>query len=289
MTRNKKEIIEISGLSEISDQYNAFLIDLWGVVHNGISLFPDILSLLKKLKDHNKQVIFITNAPRRSVTIKEQLNQFGINSSLFSDVISSGEISWLRMKTMILDKKNNCFHIGPQRDNHLTEGLNINLVKEPNKTDFILNTGPWGDNDSLENYKEILSKLYEFKALMICANPDKRVIRGKNFMICAGLLAEYYENLGGKVEYFGKPFSEIYEYGLKLLIETDKKKVLIIGDSLGNDIKGAINQCIDSLLVTDGIHRDVNNNKNIDLKKLNDLMTKKNIYANYVIKELTWK
>ena len=288
MIRNKK-VIKISGLSEISDQYNAFLIDLWGVVHNGINLFPDILFLLKKLKDHNKQVVFITNAPRRSVTIKEQLNQFGINSSLFSDVISSGEISWLRMKTIILNKKNNCFHIGPPRDNNLTEGLDINLVKEPNKTDFILNTGPWGDDDSLENYKEILSKLYEFKALMICANPDKRVIRGKNFMICAGLLAEYYENLGGKVEYFGKPYFEIYEYGLKLLIETDKKKVLIIGDSLGNDIKGAINQCMDSLLVTDGIHRDVNNNKNIDLKKLNDLMTRKNIYANYAIKKLTWK
>ena len=73
-------------------------------------------------------------------------------------------MSCLRMKTMILDQTNNCFHIGPPSDNHLTEGFNINLVKEPNKTDFILNTGPWGDDDSLENYKEILSKLYEFNA-----------------------------------------------------------------------------------------------------------------------------
>ena len=289
MIRNNKEIIEISGLSQISDQYNSFLIDLWGVVHNGINLFPDILFLLKKLKDNNKQVVFITNAPRRSLTIKEQLNQFGINSSLFSNIVSSGEISWLRMKEIILDKKNNCYHIGPPRDNHLVEGLNINIVDEPKKTDFILNTGPWGDNDMLENYTEILSKLYEFKPLMICANPDKKVIRGKNFMICAGLLAEYYESLGGKVEYFGKPYFEIYEYSLKLLIETDKKKILIIGDSLGNDIKGAINQSIDSLLVTDGIHRDVNNNKNIDLGKLNDLMVRNNTYANYAIKKLTWK
>ena len=138
MIRNNKEIIEISGLSQISDQYNSFLIDLWGVVHNGINLFPDILFLLKKLKDNNKQVVFITNAPRRSLTIKEQLNQFGINSSLFSNIVSSGEISWLRMKEIILDKKNNCYHIGPPRDNHLIEGLNINIVDEPKKTDFIL-------------------------------------------------------------------------------------------------------------------------------------------------------
>jgi len=288
MNMNQKQIIEISGLSQLSEKYNSFLIDLWGVVHNGINLFPNIIFLLQKLKSENKQVIFITNAPRRSSTIKEQIKDFGLSSSLFSNIISSGEISWLRMKEIISDKKKNCFHIGPPRDNHLTEDLDINIVKEPSKTDFILNTGPWGDNDTLENYKDILIKLYKFNPIMICANPDKKVIRGQNFMICAGLLAEYYEDLGGKVEYFGKPYHEIYKSSLELIIEKDKNKILIIGDSLENDIRGAINQSIDSLLVTDGIHREVNNNKNIDLEKLNDLMMKKDIHAKYVIKELTW-
>ncbi len=284
-----KRITEISGLSSLVKDYNTFLVDLWGVIHNGINIFPGIIELLKRLKEEDKQVIFVTNAPRRSEVIRLQLQDFGISSNLFSFVISSGEISWLRMNEIIKHKKlNNCFHIGPPRDDHLTEELKIKIVNEPKYTDFILNTGPWGENDSLDNYKEILFELSKTKPLMICANPDKKVIRGEKFMICAGLLAEYYEKLGGNVEYLGKPYPEIYEKCFELSSEQNKTKFLIIGDSLDNDIKGALNNKIDSLLVTSGIHRKVNNNKNIDIEKLHDLMMKKNIFSKFVIEKLTW-
>ena len=123
---------------------------------------------------------------------------------------------------------------------------------------------------------------------MICSNPDKVVIRDENFMICAGLLAEYYENIGGIVEYFGKPLPLIYNVCFEKLKTKNKKKILVIGDSLENDIKGANMQGLDSILVTSGIHRRVNNNMNIDIKKLDDLMNKKNIFAKYYIYELCW-
>ena len=102
--------------------------------------------------------------------------------------------------------------IGPPRDNHLIEGLNVKIVDKDSDVDIILNTGPWGDDDCLENYTELLDCLAKKGSNMICSNPDKTVVRGENFMICAGLLAEYYEKIGGKVEYYGKPFKQIYEY-----------------------------------------------------------------------------
>ena len=90
--------------------------------------------------------------------------------------------------------------IGPPRDYHLVEGLDIEVVEDySNGVDIIINTGPWGDDDILENYTDLLNSLIKFNSLMICSNPDKTVIRGKNFMICAGLLAEYYEKIGGKL------------------------------------------------------------------------------------------
>ena len=281
---------EIKNLGDISDEYNGFLIDLWGVVHNGLKLFPGIINILERLIDKRKEIIFITNAPRRSKIIKKQLAEFGISSEFYKDVVSSGEISWLWMKknSMAANDKLTCFHIGPPRDNNLLEETDILKTKIITKADFILNTGPWGDEDKLANYTSTLDKLNDMKLPMICSNPDKMVVRGESFMICAGLLAEYYENIGGKVDYFGKPFSSIYNHCFKILKEKNKTKILVIGDSLENDIKGACDQKLDSLLVTTGIHRKVNNNNHIDIKKLNDLMIEKNIFSKFFTSELVW-
>ena len=153
-------------------------------------------------------------------------------------------------------------------------------------TDIILNTGPWGDDDVLENYTSILENLVKKNPIMICSNPDKTVVRGDRFMICAGTLADYYEKIGGSVEYYGKPFKQIYEFCFKILEK--KKRVLVIGDSLENDIAGANNQNLDSILITSGIHREVNNESGIDIKKLDDLMEKKKIFPRYFMKVLSY-
>ena len=271
---------EIEKLSEICNKYDCFFIDLWGVVHNGVSLFKNVKETLNSLKK-NKDVFFLTNAPRRSHVIKEQLLNFGIESYLYNDVISSGEITWQRLKEK---KELNCFLIGPPRDYHLIEGLNLNIVKDAKSVDMIINTGPWGDNDILDNYIPVLNQLIKFDPIMICSNPDKTVIRGEKFMICAGLLAEYYQKIGGKVEFYGKPHSEIYEFTY-LKIKNKTSQILVIGDSLENDIKGANLQNLDSLLITSGIHREVNNDSGVDKEKLNDLIRKKKIWPKYYMKD----
>mgnify|MGYP001445824103 FL=1 len=277
------DFIKLKSLKEIEDKYDIFFIDLWGVIHNGLQLFESIKNVLNRLKKKNKVIFFITNAPRRSFVIADQLNDFGLSQTFYDRIISSGEITWLSLKKNYEKKK--CFMIGPPRDYHLVEGLDIEVVEDySNGVDIIINTGPWGDNDILENYTDLLNSLIKFNSLMICSNPDKTVIRGKNFMICAGLLAEYYEKIGGKVIYYGKPHSNIYEFCYKLIER--ENKILVIGDSLENDIKGANLQKLDSVLITDGIHREVNNNKDIDKEKLDDLIKKKNIKPKFVMRKL---
>ncbi|MAI29297.1 MAG: TIGR01459 family HAD-type hydrolase [Rickettsiales bacterium] len=277
------DLIKLKTLKDIEDKYNIFFIDLWGVIHNGIELFENVKEVLERLKKKNKIIFFITNAPRRSFVIADQLKDFGLSKNSYDHIISSGEITWLSLKKNYEKKK--CFLIGPPRDYHLVEGLNIEVVEDYSKgVDIIINTGPWGDNDILENYTDLLKNLIKFNSLMICSNPDKTVIRGKKFMICAGLLAEYYEKIGGSVIYYGKPHNNIYEFCYKLI--EGKNKILVVGDSLDNDIKGANSQKLDSLLITDGIHREVNNNKDIDKEKLDDLIKKKNINPKFVMKKL---
>ncbi|MFL2679478.1 MAG: TIGR01459 family HAD-type hydrolase [Alphaproteobacteria bacterium] len=278
-------LFEIKKLEEIEDKYDVFLIDLWGVIHNGIELFQHVKLTLNRLKEKKKMIIFVTNAPRRSYVIEEQLQNFGLNKSYYDFVSSSGEITWLNVREKFMNK--NCYLIGPPRDYHLIDGLNLNLIDNhlSSDVDIIINTGPWGDSDRIENYTEILKNLVRFNPIMICSNPDKIVIRGKNFMICAGLLAEFYEKIGGRVEYYGKPYNQIYQFCYKK-IKKKNPKILIIGDSLDNDIKGANLQKIDSLLITDGIHREVNKNNKIDKDKLDDLIKKKNVIPNFYMKQL---
>ena len=273
------ECKKLETLKEIEDNYNFFFIDLWGVIHNGVELFESVRSFLMRLKEKKKIIIFITNAPRRAFVISQQLQQFGLSKNNYDYIVSSGEITWINLKNNYEKKK--CFLIGPPRDYHLVEGLNVEIVEDFAKgVDLIINTGPWGDNDKLENYTKLLNDLFKFNAPMICSNPDKKVIRGKNFMICAGLLAEYYEKIGGEVRYFGKPHNNIYEFSFKLINE--RKKILVIGDSLDNDIKGANLQNLDSVLITEGIHREVNNNNDIDKQKLDDLIKKKKFFQHFV-------
>ena len=279
-----KNCEKLNNLSDIDDHYDVFLIDLWGVIHNGIAAFDNVIPVLQSLKQKKKMVFFITNAPRRSFVISQQLEDFGIEQKLYDKIISSGELTWLNIKEKY--QKNNCLIIGPPRDFHLVEGLDISVVDKDSNVDIILNTGPWGDDDSLENYTDLLDSLAKKKSHMICSNPDKTVVRGENFMICAGLLAEYYEKIGGKVEYYGKPYKQIYEHCFNFF-EKKNTRVLAIGDSLENDIKGANALNFDSLLITDGIHREVNNNNDVDKQKLDGLIKTKNIFPDFFMRKLT--
>ena len=279
-----KNCEKLNNLSDIDDHYDVFLIDLWGVIHNGIAAFDNVIPVLQSLKQKKKMVFFITNAPRRSFVISQQLENFGIEQKLYDKIISSGELTWLSIKEKY--QKKNCLIIGPPRDFHLVEGLDISVVDKDSNVDIILNTGPWGDDDSLENYTDLLDSLAKKKSHMICSNPDKTVVRGENFMICAGLLAEYYEKIGGKVEYYGKPYKQIYEHCFNFF-EKKNTRVLAIGDSLENDIKGANALNFDSLLITDGIHREVNNNNDVDKQKLDGLIKTKNIFPDFFMRKLT--
>ena len=98
------DLIKVETLEEIEDKYNIFFIDLWGVIHNGLELFGNVKTVLKRLKKKNKIIFFITNAPRRSYVIADQLNTFGLSKIFYDQIVSSGEITWLSLKKIMKEK-----------------------------------------------------------------------------------------------------------------------------------------------------------------------------------------
>ena len=266
---------KLNHLSEIFNDYDTYVIDLWGVMHNGINLNLKAMETIENLKKNSKKIVFLSNAPRPSSKVVNFLPEMGMDKKYLSFVITSGEAAMNAINENKFGK--NFFHLGPPRDTSVFEKVKENKVSI-DKCDFILCTGLFDDKeDDLDYYKNFLKKYVSKK--LICTNPDLTVHRGDIEELCAGSIAQLFEGLGGEVIYFGKPHQEIYK-----MCFNKKEKVLAIGDNLRTDIKGANNLNIDSIFITEGVHR----KEYKDIKDFEALIKKYNVKVNFYQKELTW-
>ena len=251
---------EITGLRDIAADYDGFVLDLWGVVHDGVKPYPGVLDCLRALLDAGKRIALLSNAPRRAYDVVNRITAIGVPQGLYHAVMSSGEEAWRYLKDRTdpfyagLGRK--CLHICSDRDLEIRIGLDLDSV-ESAAADFIHNTGPAGWDDTIEDYAPVLAEARGRGLKMVCANPDLMVNHGAKLALCAGALAVHYEEIGGAVRWHGKPYPSVYASTLKLLGIVDKRRVLAVGDSLRTDIAGANGAGLDSLLITgQGIHVD---------------------------------
>tara|TARA_Y100000590_G_scaffold448875_1_gene586182 strand:- start:1421 stop:2239 length:819 start_codon:yes stop_codon:yes gene_type:complete len=272
MTKKK-----IRGLKEIYGEYDAFFIDLWGVVHNGIQLYPEAIEVLENLYKLKKRFVLMSNAPRPSKDVENFLLKMKMDKIFTKNIFTSGEAALKSLQQHVYGE--NFYHLGPKRDEGLIKGFEKNKTSLKN-ADFILCTGLLdGHEDSLDFYKDLLKNYIQIK--MICTNPDLIVYRGSKQEYCAGSLAALFQELGGKTIYFGKPYPEIYKFC------TNKgEKILVIGDNIRTDIKGANNMNFDSLFIINGIHKD--EFLNISIENYEKILEKYQAKTNYYQEKLTW-
>ena len=268
---------KIKGLSRIYQKYDAFFIDLWGVVHNGIQLYQGAIEVLENLNRLNKRFVLLSNAPRPSKGVEKFLLNLKMNKIFVKTVFTSGEAALKSLEKKIYGEK--FYHLGPKRDKDLFKGFEKNK-RNLEESDFILCTGFFEDKEkSLNFYKDLLKKHIQLK--MVCTNPDLVVHRGANKEYCAGTLAAIFEQLGGKVIYFGKPYPAIYNFCMK-----KNETVLVIGDNIRTDIRGANNMKFDSLFITEGIHKD--EFLNLSLEKYDKILEQYRTKTNYYQDRLAW-
>lgn len=252
------EIRLIDGLRELAPRYDGFILDLWGVVHDGIAPTPGALECLRSLIDSGKRIVLLSNAPRRADDVVRRITEIGVRAGLYHHVMSSGEEAWQHLQRRdnpfyaALGRR--CLHIGSERDTEIREGLDIAFVEAAEEADFILNTGPAGWDDQITDYEPLLRRALSRDLPMVCANPDFVVMRGSTLHLCAGALAKWYEETGGRVRWHGKPFRSVYDTCLGLLGIAERSRILAIGDSLRTDIAGAAGAGLDSVLIAGGIH-----------------------------------
>jgi len=272
MTRN----LDKEGLSSIADNYQLFYIDLWGVVHNGLKLHDEAINTLKQISKKNKDYVLLTNAPRPNNSVKIFLEKLGMEKEIRDHVFTSGEAALNYLKNNYLN--NLFFHVGPQRDFDLFKDFEKNKSTNIEKSEYFLCTGLFDDQvNDLTFYKDLFET--HLKKKMICTNPDLIVDRGKVREFCAGSVAMVFEKMGGEVIYFGKPYPEVYNQST----DNQNKKILSIGDNLNTDIKGANLLNYDSLLISNGIHKN-----EIKKKGIEKVSKSYETICNYIQSELKW-
>ena len=227
------------GMAALADRYDGFILDLWGVIHDGVQPYPGAADCLRRLRDAGKRCVLLSNAPRRAEAAEAMLRGMGITPDLYTGVLTSGEV----------------WHLGPERDRNVIDGIGLTLAATPDAADFVLNTGPDDHRapTAITPFEPELEECARHSLPMICANPDLEVIRGGVRVICAGALAARYQQFGGTVRSLGKPDPAIYQPVLAML-GTSIARTLAVGDSLRTDISGAQAAGVDSCWVRGGIH-----------------------------------
>jgi len=234
------------------------LCDAWGVIHNGVKLFPGAGEAMVRFRETRGPIIILTNAPRPAAIIPGQLDRLGLPRGAYDVVVTSGDSTRAEIERFLPAR---AYRIGPEKDDSLFESMAIEFAPA-SEAAFIICTGLVDDqSETPEGYRPLLEDLAGRNLPMICANPDIIVNWGGRMIWCAGALAEIYEQLGGKVIYGGKPHAPIYRLAFKAIDHargqaTSKARVLVVGDGLTTDIAGANKAGVDALLVAGpgGIH-----------------------------------
>ena len=235
--------------SGLDAKYRLILCDIWGVVHDGVRLYSGAAERLIQWRDEGRVVILITNAPRTAEAVEQQLARLGLSRDAWDGIATSGEAGI----AALLELKKAVGFVGTAADREILEGRDVQIAEGRDFTDLAC-TGIEEIRPNVEQYFDDLERWVARRVTMHCLNPDRLVIRGGVPEPCAGAIADVYEQLGGRVCWYGKPHEAIYRHALHLAGDPPPKTVLAVGDGLLTDILGAARMGFDTVFISGGIH-----------------------------------
>src|SRR5512134_1158955 len=243
-------------IKDLGPRYPAWLVDIWGVMHNGHRAFPRAVAATRAFREVGGIVVLLSNSPRPSPSVKDQLIRLGVPADAYDATVTSGDLTRHELAKHV---GATVFHLGPERDRPIFQGLDVKLAG-PEESELIVCSGLFDDEtETPEDYSGLLNALAARKLAMICANPDRLVERGDQLVWCAGALAASYEKAGGAVVYAGKPYGPIYDLAVDTIgtlacRAVPKREILAIGDGVHTDIEGAAVAGIDCVFIASGLH-----------------------------------
>ena len=286
----------IEHFADISGQYDAAFVDLWGCMHNGIKALPEAVAAMQAYRAAGGIVVLVTNSPRPWDSVARQIHGFGVPEDSWDAIATSGDSARAAMYRGIVGEK--IWFMGESpRDDDFFKPLKIidnpvNIQKVAlEEAEGIVCCGPFDPLlDPDVNRPEFLyAKQKGLK--LLCANPDIVVDRGEQREWCAGALAALYTEMGGESLYFGKPHPPIYDLARRRLARLENApsdpRIICIGDGIGTDILGGVQEDLDVLFISGGLAaKETKTDRQPDPEALEDYLTTNQMSATYSIGHL---
>lgn len=279
----------LRSLDDVLDQYDVLLCDVWGVIHNGRTPYLKACAALERARARGITVLLVSNVPKPRDSIPPQLDRIGVPRGAWDAIVTSGDAIRAELKTRAPGPM---FKIGPgEFDRALWEGLDL-VESQLSEARFIGISGLFNDDDTPDQYADLIKQARARDLEMLCANPDIVVQFGDKLIWCAGAVARDYEAIGGRVVMAGKPFAPIYTLAYAELEklrgkQVPKPRLLAIGDGVGTDVKGAAAQGIDCIFIASGTHGEkLWNDGALDIEKAKRALAAEGVSPRYAMAAL---
>lgn len=255
-----KKVEHLDGIGALVERYQVFLLDQFGVLHDGTNPYPGAVEALSALKRAGRTIVLVSNSGRRARPNESRLLKLGFEPGSWDQFVSSGEIAWRSFHEMAISGKlrpsTKCLLISREGDRSAIEGLPFTLTSDGDDAELVLIAASEGDRYDIEHYRRLFAPAAMRQVPCFCTNPDKIMLTAVGPRFGAGQLADLYESLGGSVTRIGKPYTPIFEAALALAGNPDRSSVICVGDSVEHDVAGGIGAGVATALVLSGILAD---------------------------------
>jgi HAD superfamily hydrolase (TIGR01459 family) len=250
------EIPILDSIAELAARSDAWIVDIWGVMHNGARAFAAASRACRRSREQGGTVLLLSNAPRPFTAVIGHMQSLGVPADAYDGGVTSGDVT---RDLIAACRDRPLLHIGPDRDRGLFDALDVSLTRAA-QAEVIVCSGLYDDTrETPADYTALFAPLVARGLPMICANPDIKVERGDQLIYCAGALAQAYAAMGGEVAYAGKPHLPIYDRALAEIerlrgAPVVRSRVLAIGDGVETDIRGGHAAGLQTVLIASSVH-----------------------------------
>jgi len=286
------------GISDISDSYMGFIIDQWGVLHDGEDLFPGVVDCLKELKERKKVVLILSNSDERAEENKANLKKMGLGPSLYNQIITPAEVIWNgyhdRKEGIFAGLGERVYVFSRNGKAPVLAGTGIEIVDSIENADSVLILGMDYPRKTLIDYDPLIRKAIQKRLKAFCMNPDSLSMIGEGLLTGPLLLARRYEDSGGIVNYIGKPHRMIFNQCIQYLQQKDiyPAQTVMLGDTMAHDVIGATAAGIDTCLFRSGLHAanfaHCKTPKDVNVALKNLIAVYNNVMPTYLASEMQW-
>jgi HAD superfamily hydrolase (TIGR01459 family) len=285
----------LNGFGPLADRYEAFILDQWGVLHDGLRPYPGVLETLERLHGSGRKIVLLSNSGRRAEFSGQRLAEIGFDLSMFDAVVTSGETGWLgfrdRREAPFTEFGRRCVLVTRDGDLTVAQGVGLELVADVADAEFIFLSGVEPPPVTAEDYHPLLDRALARDLPILCTNPDLVAVSGSELALAPGTLAARYAAAGGRVAYVGKPHAPVYRACRAALPGIAAGAIVCVGDSIAHDIKGANDAGLASAFVTDGIHAaefPADAEATARLAAVEELAQRRGGWPDWVIPSLRW-